>query len=120
MYRLLETINSIFKFKNPFYNLFLDKSANSSIIFTPQNLWTGNSDNGRKITDGFLSFHNETNTFDLNTWKKNNSSKLWNQKLHSFQWVDDIKSLGTNKARIFLRKNILFRLKIIVAMVKFN
>ena len=48
-------------------NLFLDKSANSSIIFTPQNLWTGNSDNGRKITDGFLSFHNETNTFNLNT-----------------------------------------------------
>ena len=40
MYRLLKTINSIFKFKNPFYNLFLDKSANSSIIFTPQNLWT--------------------------------------------------------------------------------
>ena len=107
MYQLLKTINSIFKFKNPFYNLFLDKSANSSIIFTPQNLWTGNSDNGRKITDGFLSFHNETNTFNLNTWKKNNSSKLWNQKLHSFQWVDDIKSLGTNKARIFLRKNIL-------------
>ena len=48
---ILETINSIFKFKNPFYNLFLDKSANSSIIFTPQNLWTGNSDNGRKITE---------------------------------------------------------------------
>ena len=51
----------------------------------------GNSDNGRKITDGFLSFHNETGTFNLNTWKKNKSSKLWNQKLHSFQWIDDVK-----------------------------
>ena len=107
MYQLLKTINSIFKFKNPFYNLFLEKSANSEIFFTPQNLWKGNSDNGRKITDGFLSFHNETGTFNLNTWKKNKSSKLWNQKLHSFQWIDDVKVLGTNKARIFLRKNIL-------------
>ena len=107
MYRLFKTISSIFKFKNPFYNLFLEKSANSDIFFIPQNLWTGNPDNGRKITDGFLSFHNETNTFNLNTWKKNKSSKLWNQKLHSFQWIDDVKDLGTNKARIFLRKNIL-------------
>ena len=106
MYRLLKTINSIFKFKNPFYNLFLEKSANSDIVFTPQNLWTGNSDNGRKITDGFLSFHNETNPFNLSTWKKNKSSKLWNQKLQSFQWINDVKGLGTNKARIFLRKNI--------------
>ena len=107
MYRFLKAINSIFKFRNPFYNLFLEKSASSDIFFTPQSLWTGDSDNGRKITDGFLSFHNETSHFDLSTWKKNNSSKLWNHKLHSFQWVDDVKDLGTNKARIFLRKNIL-------------
>ena len=106
MNRFLKTINLIFKFKNPFYNLFLDKSANSSIFFIPQNLWTGNSDNGRKITDGFLSFHNETNPFNLSTWKKNKSSKLWNQKLQSFQWIDDVRVLGTNKARIFLRRNI--------------
>ena len=107
MYRFLKTINSIFRFKNPFYNLFLEKSANSDITFIPQNLWTGNSDDGRKIIDGYLSFHNETSSFNLNTWKKNKSSKLWNEKLHSFQWIDDVKGLGTNKARIFLRKNIL-------------
>ena len=70
MYQLLSKISSVFKFKNPFYNLYLEKSANSDIFFSPQNLWTGNSDNGRKITDGFLSFHNETGSFDLNTWKK--------------------------------------------------
>ncbi len=28
MYQLLKTINSIFKFKNPFYNLFLEKNIN--------------------------------------------------------------------------------------------
>ena len=41
MYRFLRTINSIFKFKNPFYNLFLEKSANSDIFFIPQNLAYG-------------------------------------------------------------------------------
>ena len=69
MYQLLKTINSIFKFKNPFYNLFLRKSANSEIFYSAK-FMEGNSDNGRKITDGFLSFHNETGTFNLNTGKK--------------------------------------------------
>ena len=42
MNRFLKAINSIFKFRNLFYDLFLEKSASSDIFFTPQNLWTGN------------------------------------------------------------------------------
>ena len=107
MHHLLKKIDFLIKFKNPLYNLFLNRRAVSEISFIPENLWSANSENGRKIIEGFLSFHNETIPFDLNTWKTNKSSKLWNEKLHSFSWIHDVRALGTNKARVFLRQNIL-------------
>ena len=33
----------------------------------------------------------------------NNGSKVWNEKLHSFEWVNDVRTVGTNKARVFIR-----------------
>ena len=38
--------------------------------------------------------------------KKNVASNIWNEELYSFEWVKDVKALGTNKARIFIRDNI--------------
>ena len=97
---------NLFGFKNPFYDFLLEKSSINKISFVPENLWTGDLENGRKIINGFLSFDNESIVFDLETWKKNKASTGWNEKLHSFEWVDDIKALRTNKARIFLRNNL--------------
>ena len=33
--------------------------------------------------------------------KKNEASKSWNEELLTFEWIKDVKALGTNKARIF-------------------
>ena len=44
--------------------------------------------------------------FDKQVWKKNKGSKSWNEELFCFDWTKDVKALGTNKARIFLRDNI--------------
>ena len=35
-------------------------------------------------------------------WEKNNATKFWNEQLHSFSWIKDVRAVGTNKARIFL------------------
>ena len=101
MKNIIKKIDFYFRFRNPFYNFILEKRAVSELIFIPENIWSADSENGRKIVEGFLNFHNETIFFDLNVWKQNNSSKLWNEKLHSFDWVRDVRALGTNKARIF-------------------
>ncbi len=106
MSSFLKKIDLVFRFKNPFYNFILGNKATSQIVFIPENIWTGNSENGRKIIDGFLSFHNESISFDNDSLKKNKGSKLWNQKLHSMQWINDVRAVGTNKARVFLRKKI--------------
>ena len=38
--------------------------------------------------------------------EKNSASKSWNEELSSFEWIKNVRSLGTNKARVFLRDNI--------------
>ncbi len=96
-------MKKIFKFSNPFYDFFLERKSISEINFIPENLWTGDSENGRKIIDGSLQFNNETIVFRPNSWRSNNGSKVWNEKLHSFEWVNDVRTVGTNKARIFIR-----------------
>ena len=42
---------------------------------------------------------------------KNKASEFWNDKLNSFDWIKDVRAVGTNKARIFLRNSILEWLK---------
>ncbi len=93
-------------YNNPIYNFLLERQSSPEIIFIPENLWIGSPDDGKKIVDGFLSFYGEGVAFNKQVWKKNNASKSWNEELFSFEWVKDVKALGTNKARIFLRDNI--------------
>ena len=40
------------------------------------------------------------------TMGKNKASEFWNDKLNSFDWIKDVRAVGTNKARIFLRNSI--------------
>ena len=51
MSSFLKKIDLVFRFKNPFYNFILGNKATSQIVFIPENIWTGNSENGRKIID---------------------------------------------------------------------
>ena len=106
MNQLLKKIKILLYYKNPLYDFFLEKNASTEIIFFPENLWTGDSENGKRIIEGFLNFNGESVKFKDHIWEKNNATKFWNEQLHSFNWIKDVRAVGTNKARIFLRKNI--------------
>ena len=93
-------------YNNLIYNFLLERKSSSEINFIPENLWAGNPDEGKKIIDGFLSFYGEGVAFNERVWGKNNASINWNEELHTFEWIKDVKALGTNKARLFLRDNI--------------
>ena len=56
--------------------------------------------------EGFLSYQNETLNLHKNIWKNNHDSS-WNNHLHSFMWIKDVRAVGTNDARIFVRRNLL-------------
>ena len=106
MNQFLKKIRIFLYYKNPFYDFLLEKNASKEIIFYPENLWTGDSENGKRIVEGFLNFNGESVRFRDHIWEKNNATKFWNEQLHSFGWIKDVRAVGTNKARIFLRNNI--------------
>ena len=112
MNRFLKDLKVFLYYKNPFYDYFLEKKSFDEISFQPQSLWTGNTENGNRIIDGFLSFNGESVKLKNIIWENNKASKNWNIKLHNFEWINDVKAVGTNKARIFLRKNIREWLKV--------
>ena len=111
MSKIFKNLKLSFFFKNPIYNFFLEKKAKSKILFNPEDFWGGSSDLGQNLINGYINFYGESSDFKNNIWEKNEASEFWNNQLHSFEWIRDVKAVGTNKARIFLRNNLLEWLK---------
>ena len=108
---LLHKLRLFFYFKNPLYNLIIEKRLSAKILYSPEEVWIGDSEIGLKIINGYVNFYGESFNFQRNLWEKNRASEFWNDKLNSFDWIKDVRAVGTNKARIFLRNNILEWLK---------
>ena len=106
MFDLYKKIKLSLFFKSSFYNLIFNKAIDDKILYNPESLWIGNKFNGVKIIDGFLNYQKETVYFDKNVWKRNHGSSSWNNYLHGFMWIKDVRQVGTDQARIFVRKKI--------------
>ena len=94
-------------FKNTFYNRIFNEGIDGKIQHNPESLWKGNKYEGSRIIDGFLNFQKETVFMDNSVWEKNHGSISWNRYLQSFMWIKDVRAVGTDEARIFVRKKIL-------------
>ena len=94
-------------FKNSFYNLIFNEGIERKIQHNPESLWKGNKFEGARIIDGFLNFQKETVFIDSGVWDKNHGSIAWNCYLQSFMWIKDVRAVGTDEARIFVRQKIL-------------
>ena len=106
MFDLFKKIRLSLFFKSSIYNLIFNKAIDDKILHNPESLWVGNKSNGIRIIDGFLNYQKETVYFDKNVWKQNHGSSSWNKHLHSFMWIKDIRKVGTDQARIFVRQKI--------------
>ena len=93
--------------KSSLYNLIFNEKLNDKILHNPESLWRGNKKNGIKIIEGFLNYQKETVYFDNKVWKSNHGSSYWNNYLHSFMWIKDIRAVGSDQARIFVRQKII-------------
>ncbi len=94
-------------FKSTIYDYIFTKDIDGKIHYNPESLWRGNKAKGVKIIDGFLNYQKETVFINKQVWQKNHGSKSWNNYLHSFMWIKDVRSVGTDEARIFIRKKLL-------------
>ena len=99
--KLMAKLNKYLLFKNPIYYYFLSRNSDQGFLINPNSLWLGNKKNGDRIINGFLNHQGES--FPINDFWKNNASISWKNHLNSFIWIKDLRALGTNDSRIFLR-----------------
>ena len=102
---LKRSLSSLY-YKTPVYNFFLNNNLSKEVSNILNDPWEGDVQIGRDILKGYISFFGETINYKSSIWGGNNSTTLWKEELHSFNWIKDIRAVGTNKARSFLRKSV--------------
>ena len=105
-FNFIKNTSNLFFQKTPIYDYILMKDISSKISIILNDPWQGDRRKGQDIIDGYIKFYGETVYYKTNIWEKNNASKLWKEELHSFSWARDIRSIGTNNSRLFLRKSV--------------
>ncbi len=103
---IIKKVKLLLFFKSSIYNSIINNVVDKKILANPESLWRGDKKNGVKILDGFINYQKETVYIGKKIWGKNHGSQLWRCYLNSYMWVRDIRAVGTNKARIFLRKKL--------------
>ena len=93
-------------FKTPVYNFLINKNISTDVHNILSDPWGGDINSGYNILKGYIKFFNETINFSNSVWEKNDASKVWKEELHSFEWANDLRAVGTNESRVFLRQTI--------------
>ena len=90
--------------RTPLHKTLLEKYSSENIIMKFSDGWGGNADNGYELLKGYFSFYGESVFLENYIWARNKASLTWNNELHSFCWIRDLRAVGSNKARTFARK----------------
>ncbi len=86
------------------YNLTLASRAPGSVRGIPANPWPHDLDQARLIIKGGLFFHGRQIKFSANVWDKEWSNQAARAELNSFAWLNGLKQLANEQARISARK----------------
>ena len=90
--------------RTPLHKTILEKYSSENIVKKFSDGWGGNADNGYELLKGYFSFYGESVFLENYIWARNKASRTWNNELHSFCWIRDLRAVGSNKARTFARK----------------
>lgn len=91
--------------KNSFlYNLALDNwslrgNINDTLLIKPADPWAGDASKGQLLLQGRFSYQNEEFVLYNNNWNPINISQFWLKRIHSFEWLRDLRALSGNDAR---------------------
>ena len=102
----LKTNFSSILYKTPIYNWILDKNLSSVLSNIYIDQWPGNYESGENLLRGYVNFSGEIVRYSNSIWDKNSASKFWNKELHSFNWIRDLRIIGSNQSRLFTRDSI--------------
>mgnify|MGYP001190811537 CR=1 FL=1 len=90
-------------FRGVFYHRTLRGRRPRSILLVPEENWPGNSDSGALLVKGKFRFLHHSVDATSAFSDTNNTGLEWQRCLHSFDWLRDMRAVGTEAARIQAR-----------------
>ena len=90
-------------FRGLFYRNSLRGRRPSALTFIPEENWPGNSDRGTGLVEGRFRFLNHTLNAEGAFTEALEAGPAWQAELHGFDWLRDMRAVGTEAARIQAR-----------------
>ncbi|MEE2997905.1 MAG: heparinase II/III family protein [Pseudomonadota bacterium] len=90
-------------FRGVFYGRTLRGRQPRSLTMIPEENWPGSSDRGAELVDGRFRFLNHSISAENLAAGKSDAGPAWQAEYHSFDWLRDIRAVGTEAARIQAR-----------------
>ena len=84
---------------NPLYRYMLQGQVPEHLQFMPQYYPSGDAALGERLCAGQFIFAHETHTEPCPPWQPVDASRDWQEAMHSFTWLEDVRAVGTELAR---------------------
>tara|TARA_B100000676_G_C18082877_1_gene852571 strand:+ start:146 stop:1789 length:1644 start_codon:yes stop_codon:yes gene_type:complete len=93
-------------FRGVFYGRTLRGRRPHSLNLIPEDNWPGSPDRGLELVIGQFRFLNHSITAEELASGKTDAGPAWQSEYHSFDWLRDIRAVGTENARIQARMHL--------------
>ena len=87
-------------YNSPLYNWSLGGTTPHKLLFSPTDLWQGNSDDARwLIHSGAFSIAGDRLELHNADWSPNDIDEQWLTHINGFEWLRDLRALGGDEGR---------------------
>ena len=90
-------------FRGVFYGRTLRGRRPQALTMIPEENWPGSSDRGAGLVDGRFRFLNHTVSAEDLAAGRSDTGPVWQAEYHSFDWLRDMRAVGTETARVQAR-----------------
>ncbi|MCI5061046.1 MAG: heparinase II/III family protein [Alphaproteobacteria bacterium] len=87
-------------YNSPLYNWSLGGTVPNRLLFSPTDLWPGNSDNAKwLIYSGEFTIEGDRLALNNANWHPEGVNSQWLRHIHGFSWLRDFRALGGHEGR---------------------
>ena len=90
-------------YRLPFNQWVTARGSRAFSLIQPRKIWPGNQENGDRLTKGHFRFAGKQIDMASSTWYPLEVDRDWISRLHTFNWLDDLRASSDLSARTTAR-----------------